>query len=160
MHRLIWICVIRAVRVVLLLSVSLGALTAPPVVAGEAEEDAPLDLAALVLHSDDLTWLLEEMGLLVDDGYPYGMLRSTSHTTMDEAVAAETYAMARGGFTLDRMGEEEATDFLEETGWIRSQDELLVLPDPETEDSWSLGVAVTIEEFASAEGAEAALRCV
>ena len=64
--------------------------------------------------------------------------------------------MARGGFTLYRMGENAAADFLEETGWLRAQDELLVLPDPQTEDSWSLGVAVTIEEFATADGAEAA----
>jgi hypothetical protein len=158
MHRLIWTCVIRALRVVLLLSVGVGAIAAPSIAAGQTRDDAPLDLAALVLHSDDLIWLLQEMGLLVDDGYPYGMLRSTSHTTIDEAVAAETYGMARGGFTLARMGEDEAADFLEETGWIRSHDELLVLPELEIEDAWSLGVAVTLEEFATADGAEAAMR--
>jgi hypothetical protein len=130
------------------------------VTAGDAEGEAPLalDLAALVLHSDDLTWLLEEQGLLFDDGYPYGMLWSTSHTSIEEAVAAETYAMARGGFTLSRMGEDEAADFLEETGWLRAHDQQLALPDPEAEDSWSLAVAVTIEEFATADGAGQALR--
>ena len=74
-HRHIGTCVILAVRLVLLLSLSFAALAAPPVAAGETGDDAPLDLAALVLHSDDLIWLFEEMGLLVDDGYPYGMTR-------------------------------------------------------------------------------------
>ena len=89
---------------------------------------------------------------------PYGMLWSTSRTSVEEAVAAETYAMARGGFSLSRMGEDEAADFLEETGWLRAQDQQLALPDPREEDSWSLAVAVTIEEFATAEGAEDGLR--
>jgi hypothetical protein len=146
----------RASRMLLALAILAGILAGPPQ-AAQARTDTPLDLAALILHSDDLDWLLEEMGLMVDDGWPYGQQHSTYHTSIDEAVRHEIYAPGRGGFTLDLMGEEDATDLLEDAGWLRSQSAILFLPEPGMEGYWSLGVSVTIEEFATEEGAETAM---
>jgi hypothetical protein len=147
-----------ALRCVALISIGAGLIATPPVAAGEPAADGPLDLAALILHSDDLNGLLEDMDLLFE--YPYGMALGASFTSVEEAVAHEGYAIGRGGFTLGRMDETDATAIFAETGWIRAQNEFLVLPELRAEedtDQWSLGVGVTIEEFATADGARAAL---
>jgi hypothetical protein len=134
-----------------------GSLAGAPAMTEARQDDREPDLAALILHSDDLNWLLEEMDLLHDDGWPFGMALSSDHTSVEEALAYEDYALGRGGFTLNLMGEEEAAGFLDEAGWERTVSEFLALPEPGTEDQWSIGVAVTIEEFTTDEGAAAAL---
>ena len=143
----------RAVMAFLVLA---GVLAGPPP-ATVAQSDPPLDLAALILHSDDLDWLIDEPGHPINDAYPYGMSFSTSFTTIDEAVRNSTYAEGRGGLTLGLMGEREATAMLEDAGWIRSHSALLDLPEPGRDGYWSLGVAITIEEFENEDGAEEAL---
>jgi hypothetical protein len=146
----------RASRMLLALAILAGILAGPPQ-SIQARTDTPLDLAALILHPDDLDWLLEEMGPMVDDGWPYGQQYSTYHTSIDEAVRHEIYAPGRGGFTLDLMGEEDATELLEDVGWVRAQSAMLYLPEPGKEGYFSLGVSVTIEEFATEGGAEEAM---
>ncbi len=142
-------------HVVAVLAILAGILVAPtPAV--HARTDPSLDLAALILHSDDFDWLLEEIGLL-EGGYPYGQEYSTSHTSPEEAVAHEAYALGRGGFSLDLLGKRDAIAMLDDAGWIRAQSAWLSLPSPGMEGYWSLAVSVTIEEFATADGAEEAL---
>lgn len=143
-------------RAVMALVILAGVLAGPPP-ATMAQSDPPLNLAALILHSDDLDWLIDEPGHPIDDAYPYGQYFSTSFTTFDEAVRNPTYAEGRGGLTLSLMGERDATAMLEDAGWIRAHSALLDLPEPGMDDYWSLGVAITIEEFEDEDGAEEAL---
>jgi hypothetical protein len=152
--------VIRFLQFVVAIVMMGGSLAGAPAMTEARQDDRGPDLAALILHSDDLNWLLDEMGMLFDDGYPYGLGYSTSHTAIEEAVANVDYAIGRGGFSLGQLDGEEATEILDDAGWVRSQDEFLVLPASEDKDDrrWSLGVAVTIEEFATEDGAELALR--
>jgi hypothetical protein len=146
----------RASRVLVALAILTSILAGQPQ-STRAQNDQPLDLAALLLHSDDFDWLLEEMGLMADDGYPYGQQNSTNLTSIDEAVRHEAYAPGRGGFSLQEMGEQEASGMLDDAGWVRAQSAMMFLPEPGKEGFWSLGVAITIEEFATADGADEAM---
>lgn len=143
-------------RVLLSFTIGAGFLAATPGATPARSVDS-LDLAALILHADDLDWLIEEMGPIVEEGYPFGQDYSTSHTSIDEAVAHEMYGLGRGGLTLDLMGEQEASELLEHAGWVRAQTNMLFIPDPSMEGNWSHGLAVTIEEFTTENGAEESL---
>jgi hypothetical protein len=146
------------IRFVTILTLGAGILAGPAVAASRAQDDPPLDLAALILHTDDLDWLFGELDLVDIEGYPYGTSQSTSHTSIDEAVSHDMYATGRGSFNFLKAGGPEAASILEETGWLRTQGEFMILPEPGyEEEQWSIGVGVSIEEYAGEEGASEAL---
>ncbi len=143
-------------RILTVMALSTGVLAGPPVTT-HARTDAPLDLAALILHSDDLDWLVEDLDLVNLEDYPYGMWISASHTTIKEAMMDDMYAPGRGSLNLTGPAGEAVATILEDADWIRTQGEFMVLPEPGFEEEQiSLGVGVTIEEFADEDGAEAA----
>lgn len=137
--------------------VILASLLAGSVPVTVAQSNPPLDLAALILHPDDLYWLVDEPSYPYNDSYPYGQFYSTSFTTIAEAVRNQTYAEGRGGLALDLMGERDATAMLEDADWVRAHTSLMQVPAPGQAGLWVLGLAITIEEFETQTGAEQAL---
>lgn len=123
---------------------------AAPVIAQEEQ----LDLAALLLHSDDLYWLTEDKEIWgTADNTPYGLQFSSGFTTLEDALDEDQYALGRGGFTLGDMGRENAANILGDAGWVRAYDQFFVLPDSFDDSQWTYGVAASIEEFETADGA-------
>jgi hypothetical protein len=123
-------------------------------VGGQAQEDSPFDLAALLLHSDDLDWLVEGKDIRgTADDTPYGLQYSSGFTTLEDALDEEIYALGRGGFKWSEFGPDKAAGILGDAGWLRAFDAFFALPDSVSDDRWTYGVAATIEEFETSQGA-------
>ena len=131
-----------------------GSLLAVPT-AVRAQDD-PLDLAATIIHPDDLDWIVAEQELQgqLDDA-PYITDVSLHLTTVDEVLASPWYLWGRGGFLPSASGSVDLSDLLQESGWVRTMDAFMVRL-ANIEDSWLTGVGVSIEEYESSEGAEQA----
>ena len=119
-------------------------------------QDDPLDLAATIIHPDDLDWIVAEQELQgqLDDA-PYITDVSLHLTTVDEVLASPWYLWGRGGFLPSASGSVDLSDLLQESGWVRTMDAFMVRL-ANIEDSWLTGVGVSIEEYESSEGAEQA----
>ena len=128
-----------------------GSLLAVPT-AVRAQDD-PLDLAATIIHPDDLDWIVAEQELQgqLDDA-PYITDVSLHLTTVDEVLASPWYLWGRGGFLPSASGSVDLSDLLQESGWVRTMDAFMVRL-ANIEDSWLTGVGVSIEEYESSEGA-------
>ena len=80
-----------------------------------------MDLAALLIHSDDLDWMVEEKIRGTAENTPYGAQYSAGLTQPREAVLAQPYAIGRGGFTLLDMSSSDPQSLLTDAGWLRSR---------------------------------------
>jgi hypothetical protein len=144
--------VIAATLIALVAGVMPGWWNAPVATA----QNTSLDLAAVIMHPDDLDWYVEEQeyeGQL--DNAPYIIDGSTWFTTVDEVLASPYYVRGRGGFLPSASESVDLADLLEESGWVRTVDAFMVRQ-ATTEGSWMAGVGVSIEEYDSDDGAETA----
>jgi hypothetical protein len=119
-------------------------------------QDAPVDLAAVIMHTDDLDWIVEEQELQGQLGNaPHITDLSLNFTTVEEVIASPYYLHGRGGFLPSESGTVDLADLLEESEWIHTVDAFMVRQ-ASLEGSWINGIGVSIEEYESPDGAELA----
>lgn len=137
-------------RVLCLVGILAGAGETIPPASLEAQE-TPGDLPALLIHPDDLDWIVEEQELQgqLEDA-PYITDISLYFTTVDEVLASPYYLWGRGGFLPSAMDPDG--DLLEDAGWQRTVDAFMVRQSS-MDGMWITGIGVSVEEYETARGA-------
>jgi hypothetical protein len=130
-----------------LLAVTLAAwlalLALPPATA--AQEPPPLDIAAILLTPADLA-----AGNMPGFGIDTGKL----FTTIDGAIAVDTYANSRGAVRLRNVT--NIRQILQDTGWQRMQETQLARPRADAPTRFDVSASSGIEVYDTPEGAASA----
>ncbi len=128
-------------------------LVASPSARPSTAQDASIELAAVIMHSDDLDWIVDQQELQGQlDNAPHITDVSLRFTTVEEVIASPYYARGRGGFLPAESDTVDLADLLDESEWVQTVDAFMVRQSS-MEGSWINGIGVSIEEYESPDGA-------